>query len=322
MVRVTNYEWELIMHAAVVTSFDHPPRYSEYPQPVAHGADEVVVDVLAAGLHPRVRSQADGSHYTSTERLPLVPGVDAVVRDPKGRIRYVVMDDTTLGTMADRTVIDLNRCVVLPNGIDPVLLAAAMNPVMSSWVALRRRIDFRRKQRVLVLGATGNAGRMAIQVAKRFGAGHVIAAGRDEGLLAELPALGADQTCRFDQLAAAADVDVVIDYVWDEPSARAMVDMLTARRDRSAPITWIQIGSVAGPTAPIPSAALRSARLNIVGSGIGSVPGRDFIKELPKMASAIVKGAFDVRARALPLADVEQAWAEAAFTRDRIVLVP
>ena len=117
------------MHAAVVTSFDTPPRYAEHPEPVAAGRDEVVVDVLAAGLHPRVRSQADGSHYTSTSDLPLVPGIDAVVRDPKGKIRYTVLDDTTLGTMAERTVIDLNRSVVLPRGVDPVQMAAAMNPV-------------------------------------------------------------------------------------------------------------------------------------------------------------------------------------------------
>lgn len=310
------------MHAAVVTSFDAPPRYLDFPDPVARGRDEVVVEVLAAGLHPRVRSQADGSHYTSTDELPLVPGVDAVVRDPRGRLRYAVLDDTVLGTMADRTVIELDRSVVLPGGVDPVQIAAAMNPVMSSWVALRRRVDLRRGQRVLVLGATGNAGRMAVQVAKLFGARHVIAAGRDESLLAGLPALGADETCTLDQIAAAADVDVVVDYVWGEPTARAMVDLLTARRDRSAPLTWIQIGSVAGPTAPIPSAALRSARLQIVGSGIGSVPGRDIVKELPRLAAAVTDGAFDVRARALPLAEVEQAWAAAATSRDRIVLVP
>jgi NADPH:quinone reductase-like Zn-dependent oxidoreductase len=310
------------MHAAVVTSFDVPPRYLEYPDPDARGVDEVVVDVLAAGLHPRVRSQANGSHYTSTDELPLVPGVDAVVRDAKGRIRYTVLDDTTLGTMAERTVIDPDRSVVLPQGIDPVLVAAAMNPAMSAWVALRRRIDFQRRQRVLILGATGNAGRMAIQVAKRFGAAHVIAAGRDAARLAELPALGADETCTFDELAWAADVDVVIDYVWGEPTARAMVDMLTARADRGAPLTWIEIGAVAGPEAAIPSAALRSARLQIVGSGIGSVPGRDFVKELPKLASAVADGAFDVRARAVPLAEVERAWTERAGTSDRIVLVP
>ena len=92
-----------------------------------------------------------------------------------------MLDDTTLGTMAERTVIELDRSVVLPAGVDPVQIAAAMNPAMSSWVALRRRIDFQRRQRVLVLGATGNAGRMAVQVAKRFGAAQVIAAGRDDG---------------------------------------------------------------------------------------------------------------------------------------------
>ncbi|WP_369264105.1 zinc-binding alcohol dehydrogenase family protein [Streptomyces sp. R35] len=310
------------MYAAVVTSFDTPPQYRDHPDPVARDTDEVVVEVLAAGLHPRVRSQASGSHYTSTDELPFVPGIDGVVRDPKGRIRYTVLDDTVLGTMAERTVIDIRRSVVLPDGIDPVQIAAAMNPVMSSWVALRRRIDFGRRQRVLVLGATGNAGRMAIQVAKRFGAAQVIAAGRDTARLAELRALGADETCTFDELALAADVDVVIDYVWGEPTARAMVDMLTARADRSAPLTWIEIGSVAGPTAPIPSAALRSTRLQIVGSGIGSVPGRDFVKELPKLVSAVTQGVFDVRARAVPLAEVEHVWTATAGMSDRIVLVP
>jgi NADPH:quinone reductase-like Zn-dependent oxidoreductase len=310
------------MKAAVVTAFDAPPRYLDFPDPVARGKDEIVVDVLAAGLHPRVRSQADGSHYTSTGALPLVPGVDAVVRDPKGRIRYAVLDDTTLGTMAERTVIELDRSVILPDRTDPVLLAAAMNPAMSSWVALRQRIDFGRRQRVLVLGATGNAGRMAIQVAKRFGASQVIAAGRERDRLGELGALGADQTCTFDQLSAAAEVDVVLDYVWGEPTATAMTDLLTARRDRGRALTWIEIGSVAGPHAPIPSAALRSARLQIIGSGIGSVPGRDFVKEVPKLAEAVAEGAFDVRARAVPLSEVEHAWTAAAKTSDRIVLVP
>jgi NADPH:quinone reductase-like Zn-dependent oxidoreductase len=305
------------MHAAVVTSFTAPPQYREHPEPVARGRDEAVVDVLAAGLHPRVRSQADGSHYTSTGELPLVPGIDGVVRDRKGRVRYAVLDDTSLGTMAERTVIELDRSVVLPDGVDPVVIAAAMNPLMSSWVALRRRIDFQRRQRVLVLGATGNAGLMALQVAKRFGAKQVIGAGRDAARLAELPA---DKTCTFADVAVAADVDVVIDYVWGEPAARALVDLLTARKDRGAPLTWIQIGSVAGPDAAIPSAALRSARIQIVGSGIGSVPGRDWVTELPELVKAIAGGAFEINARAVPLADVERAWT--AGTGERLVLVP
>jgi len=150
----------------------------------------------------------------------------------------------------------------------------------------------------------------------------VIAAGREPDRLAGLAALGADQACTFDQLAAAAEVDVVLDYVWGEPAAQAMVDLLTARADRSRPLTWIEIGSVAGPHAPVPSAALRSARLQIVGSGIGSVPGRDFVTEIPKLAEAVAEGAFDVRARAVPLSEVEQAWADAASGAGRIVLVP
>jgi NADPH:quinone reductase-like Zn-dependent oxidoreductase len=310
------------MHAAVVTAFDAPPRYAEFPDPVATSKDEVVVEVLAAGLHPRVLSQGDGSHYTSTGELPLIPGVDAVVRDPKGQIRYTVLDDTRYGTLAERTVIELDRSVVLPDRTDPVLLAAAMNPAMSSWVALRHRIDFKRRQQVLILGGTGNAGRLAIQVAKRFGASQVIAAGRDRARLVELAALGADRTCTFEEVACAADVDVVIDYVWGQPSANAMVELLTARKDRSAEITWIQIGSVAGPTAPIASAALRSTRLQLVGSGIGSVPGRDFVKELPQLAKVVSQGAFDVRARALPLSQVETAWKAAFGSTDRLVLVP
>jgi NADPH:quinone reductase-like Zn-dependent oxidoreductase len=310
------------MRAAVVTDFSKPPRYQDFPDPVASGDDEMVVDVLAAGLHPRVRSQAGGFHYTSTGELPLVPGIDAVVRDPEGKIRYAILDDTTLGSMAERTVIETGRSVVLPDKIDAVAVAAAVNPVMSSWIALRRRIEFGRGQRVLILGATGNAGRMAIQVAKRFGAAEVIAAGRDQAKLAELPALGADVTCGLGQLTQAADVDVVIDYVWGEPTAAAIVAIITSRADRSKPLTWLEVGAIAGPQAAIPAAALRSARLQLVGSGIGSVPGRDFVEELPKLAEAVADGAFDIRAKAVPLAGVEQVWTAAAETSDRIVLVP
>ena len=243
-----------------------------------------------------------------------------MVRDENGNLRYVVLDDTTLGTFADRILIDPRRSVTLPDGVDPVRIAAAMNPAMSSWVALRRRIAFTAGQRVLVLGATGNAGRMAVQIAKLFGAAQVIAAGRDTTRLAALTALGADETITFDDIARAADVDVVIDYVWGEPTANAMIPMLTARADRTAPLTWIQIGSVAGHTAPIPSAALRSARLQIVGSGIGSVSAGDFLAELPALAAAVHNGAIDVQARAVPLTHVERMWS--ADTDDRIVFVP
>jgi len=316
------------MNAAVVTAFDTPPRYLEIAEPVPADG-EVVVDVVAAGLHPRVRSQADGSHYTSTDELPLVPGVDGVGRDPEGRLRYFVLHDTTQGSMAERTVIDPRRSVVLPDGVDPVAVAAAMNPAMSSWVALRRRIAFEAGQSVLVLGATGNAGRTAVQVAKLLGAGRVVAAGRNPERLGELPALGADATVSLagppDDVAArlvgaAADVDVVLDYVWGPTTTAAIVSVVTARPDRGKPLTWVEIGSMGGLEASIPSAALRSARLQLVGSGQGSVSTPEIVTELAALIEEIARGSLAVDARAVPLADVETAWAEPSA--GRVVLVP
>lgn len=307
------------MHAAVLSAFDSPPRYSEHPEPIA-GEDGMIVEVLAAALHHLTRAKATGRHYSGTGSLPLVPGVDGVVRDSSGQLRYVALDDTRLGTFADRTVIDVRRSVVLPQGADPVRIAAAMNPAMSSWVALRRRIAVKQGQRVLVIGATGNAGRMAVQISKLLGAEHVTAAGRDTTRLATLHALGADETCTLDELDRAADVDVVLDYVWGEPAAEGMMRMLAARRDRSAPMSWVQIGSMAGATAPIPSVGLRSARLEIVGSGIGSVASRDFIAELPALAKALAGGAIDVRARKVPLAQIASVWDSPSD--ERLVFVP
>jgi len=318
------------MKAAVVSSFDSAPRYGEFAAPTAAGDGEMIVDVIAAGLHPRVRSQAAGSHYTSTGELPLVPGVDGVGRGPDGLLRYFMLQDTTRGSMAEQTVIDARRSVVLPDDTDAVAVAAAMNPAMSSWVALRQRVSFEAGHKVLVLGATGNSGQLAVQVTRLLGAGEIIAAGRDADKLARLPALGASRTVRLDgdadavarRLAEAADVDVVIDYLWGEVTAAAMAAIVTARADRARPLSWIEIGSVAGLTAPIPSAALRAARLQIVGSGVGSIGAREYVAELPALAREITRGALAIDARARPLADVEQAWADAARTPHRIVLLP
>src|SRR6204780_2252601 len=190
------------MHAAVVTTFGAAPRYQEFPVPVPADG-ELLVDVRPAGRPPRVRSQADGSHYTSTDELPLVPGIDGVGRGPDGRLRYFVLPDTAMGAMAEQTVIDVRRSLVLPASIDPVAVAAAMNPAMSSWVALRKRVPFQPGQDVLVLGATGNAGQMAAQIARLLGAKNVIAAGRHPDRLAALPALGATATVLLDGTADA-----------------------------------------------------------------------------------------------------------------------
>ncbi|MEV6647372.1 zinc-binding alcohol dehydrogenase family protein [Amycolatopsis sp. NPDC051371] len=303
------------MRAAVVTEFGTPPTCQDFAEPQPSSENEVL-DVVAAGLHPRVRSQADGSHYTGTGDLPLVPGIDGVGRAPDGALRYFVLPDTAMGSMAERTVVDPRRSVVLPGDADPVLVAAGMNPAMSAWVALRRRIEFGAGQDVLVLGATGNAGRLAVQVAKHLGAGRVIAAGRDAGRLAEVPA---DEALTFDELGKAADVDVVLDYVWGPPTADALRTIVTERADRSRPLTWVEIGSVAGRTTELPSAALRAARLQLVGSGQGSVPTRDIVEELHALVTEI--GNFRIDARPVPLQDVETAWRDTGSAQ-RVVITP
>ena len=84
------------MHAAVVTSFGEPPHYQQFKVPQPASTQEILVDVLAVGLHPRVRTGAAGAHYTSTGTLPAIPGIDGVGRRPDGRLAPTSWPPTTL----------------------------------------------------------------------------------------------------------------------------------------------------------------------------------------------------------------------------------
>ncbi|HEX3615271.1 MAG TPA: zinc-binding alcohol dehydrogenase family protein [Solirubrobacteraceae bacterium] len=319
------------MNAAVVTSFDEPPHYQRFDVPAADGPHQILVDVLAAGLHPRVRTGARGAHYTSSGTLPMLPGIDGVGRRDDGALIYFAADDDVIGTMAERAVVDVRRAVELPDDVDVTKVAAAMNPAMSSWVALRRRVPIAPGQSVLILGATGNAGTMAVQVAKRLGAATIVGAGRNGARLAALPPLGATATVQLTDdaeataaalAAAAAEVDIVIDYLWGEPTQQAIPALLRARADRSRPLDWIQIGAITGPTIELPSTALRSANLRLQGSGQGSVSPQGYVAELPSLVAEIAAGSLDVNVRPLPLSAVERAWAEPEAPGERTVLVP
>ena len=321
----------MTMHAAVVRSFDHPPRYETHAAAEAARADRSIVEVLAAGLHPRVRTDASGRHYTSTGSLPMIPGIDGVGRLPDGQRVYFVVPDEAWGSMAERAVIDPQRVVALPDSVEATKVAAAMNPAMSSWVALRRRVPLQPGQSVLVLGATGNAGAMAVQVAKHLGAGRLVGAGRSEQGLAELARLGADQVVALSEdpvitaervAQAAAEVDVVIDYLWGEPAISTMMAILQARTDRSRALDWVQIGAIAGPTIELPSAALRSANLKIQGNGQGAVSLEGYLAELPSLLAEIDAGAIEVNTHLVPLAEVETAWNAPTERGVRTVLIP
>jgi NADPH:quinone reductase-like Zn-dependent oxidoreductase len=319
------------MNAAVVTSFEEPPHYQAFEVPQPHSDHEVLVDVLAVGLHPRVRSGAAGAHYTSSGHLPMIPGVDGVGQRSDGKKVFFVADDAVIGTMADKAAVDTRRAIELPDDVDVVKVAAAMNPAMSAWVALRRRVPLRPGQSVLVLGATGNAGSMAIQIARSLGAGRIVGAGRDVARLELLPSLGADAIVQLtDDPAAtaaslgdtAADVDIVIDYLWGAPAQHAITALLTQRADRSHELNWIQIGAIAGPTIELPSVALRSANFRLQGNGQGAVSPATYLAELPSLVDEIDEGAIKVRTNAQPLADVESVWQLAEAPGVRTVLVP
>jgi NADPH:quinone reductase-like Zn-dependent oxidoreductase len=316
------------MRAAVVRDFASPPRYEELEVPPPAGKNDVWVDVLAAGLHPRVRSGASGTHYADERVLPMIPGIDAVGRLGDGTLVYCVVHDTPFGTMAERVVVDRRRCAPLPEGVDEAAIAAAMNPAMSSWIALRLRAPIQPGQSVFVLGATGNAGQMAIQIARLLGAGRVVGAGREISRLAssgadEVISLVGDPASVGGQIAkAASESDIVIDYLWGEPAAHAMVALLTGRRDRARPLDWVQIGSVAGPTMNLPSAALRSTNIRVLGSGQGSVPVEHIVAELPRIADAVATGRITVNVLRAPLADVERVWTAPVPAGQRVVLVP
>jgi NADPH:quinone reductase-like Zn-dependent oxidoreductase len=319
------------MNAAVVTSFDEPPHYQQIELPQPTTPDEMLVDVLAVGLHPRARSGAAGVHYTSTGTLPMVPGIDGVGRRPDGKRIYFVARDDVIGTMAEKAVIDMRRAIELPDDVDDAKVAAAMNPAMSAWVALRRRVPIESGHSVLVLGATGNAGAMAVQVAKRLGAGRVIGAGRDLDRLNALTSVGADDvvqlTADIDATGAAlgrvaAEVDIVIDYLWGKPAEQAMMALLTARSDPSRAMNWIQIGAIAGPTIELPSAALRSTNLRLQGNGQGAVSTSVYLAELPSLIDEINAGTIAVTPNTVPLHDVESIWVQADPPGQRTVLVP
>ncbi len=319
------------MHAAVVTSFDEPPHYQRFPTPRPEGRHQILVEVVAAGLHPRTRTGARGAHYSSSRTLPMIPGVDAVGRRADGQLIYFAADDDVIGTMADKAVVDQRRCIELPAGTDAATIAAAMNPAMSAWVALRRRVPLAAGQRVLVLGATGNAGTMAVRVAKRLGAGRVIGAGRDRERLEALRTQGADELVALTDdgeataaalASAAAEVEIVLDYLWGAPAATAMIALLTAREDRSRALDWVQIGAIAGPTIELPSAALRSTNLRLQGSGQGSVSPAGYLAELPSLVDEIAGGAITIEAMTERLADVEAVWTRPDRPGRRTVLVP
>ncbi len=315
------------MKAAIVRSAGQTPVYGEFGAPVV-GPGEQRIAVAAAAISPLVKGRASGAHYSASAQFPFVVGVDGVGRLEDGRRIYFVLPRAPYGSMAEQTVAAPAHCVAVPDGLDDVTAAAIANPGMSSWAAFEERAKLRAGETVLVNGATGTAGRLAVQIARHLGAAKVIATGRNREALKSLAALGADVTIPLVEDPAAqesafaeqfaAGIDVVVDYLWG-PSAEALL-IAAAKAGRDAtPMRFVQVGSMSGADITLPSAALRAKAITLMGSGVGSVPVERLVNAIGGVLRATVPSGFQIAAKAVPLSDVEQAWADGDSSR-RIVL--
>ena len=307
------------MNAAVVDSFDQPPRFTTFPDPVpAEG--EVLIDVLAAGLHPIVRALANGTHYGSAGVLPFVPGVDGVGRLSDGSRVYFGASRSPFGTFAERAVTQPSLCLPLPDPLESEPVAAMTNPGMSSWAALHVRAQFVAGESVLILGATGVAGHLAVQIAKRLGARTVIAAGRNPQSLATLKELGADEVLSLEQEPAAlvesfrrhiagGAVDVILDYLWGPPAESLLQAIAQKGLSHTASrIRYVQVGDSAGKTISLPGATLRSSGLELLGSGFGSASLQQIMQSVREFHIEAAKKPFQVPVKTAALSAIAELW--------------
>jgi NADPH:quinone reductase-like Zn-dependent oxidoreductase len=307
------------MNAAVVNDFKQPPRYSTFPDPVP-GDGEKLVTVAAAGLHQIVKSLANGTHYGSTGELPFIPGVDGVGRLEDGGRVYFGGARSPYGTFAERALAPSWMSIDLPEGLDDVTAAGIANPGMSSWVALVGRAKFVAGESVLILGATGVAGQLAVQIAKRLGARRVIAAGRNPKALEQLQALGADAivsleqehdalVAAFRQDVAQGPIDVVLDYLWGAPAEALLAALSHKGLAKATPrLRYVQIGALAAPAISLQAATLRSSAIELLGSGFGSASLDQIVKAVAEFFKMAATQPFHFQAKAVALKNVESVW--------------
>jgi len=319
------------MKAAVLHQAGVAPRFEEFADPAA-GEGEVLVKVTAASLKPIDRLMASGSHYASFREFPVVCGIDGVGTLDDGTRVFFGGPRKPFGAMAERTVVPRMLCFPVPDGMDDATAAALPNPAGSSWLPLKWRTPLRPGETVLVMGATGVAGKLAVQIAKLLGAGRVIAVGRNQKALEALKSLGADMTVRIDEpgpdliraLAPAIKdgVDVVLDYLWGKPT-EALVAALTGHdfAGKSGITRLVEIGESAGPAISLSGNALRSSGLEIYGSGGGSVSFKAILEAVPQILAHGARGELKIETKQVPLSEVESVWSKKAED-GRVVFVP
>ena len=319
------------MYAAVLHTIGTAPRYEEFPEPVVRDS-EVIVHVHAASLKPVDKQLASGSHYASHRELPCVCGSDGVGHLGDGRRVFFGGPRPPHGAMAQRTVVPLALTFPVPENLSDETAAALPNPGISAWLSLSYRARLVKGENVLILGATGVTGKLAVQAAKLLGAARVVAAGRNQKALSTLHNLGADATISlalpdtelsdaFLREAGPSGFQVVIDYVWGRP-AEAFLTAI-ARKEFAAiksETRFVQVGESAAPTITLPAAVLRSTALTILGTA--GIPPRDVLLETFQQVMAhAAKGELQIETERVPLADIEKAW-QRVQPGCRLVIIP
>jgi len=321
------------MKAALLHKPGSIPKYEEVDDPIPENEDQVVLTVRAASLKNIDRSLAAGSHYDGHKKFPAIVGVDGVgILEDGTRVYSGGMS----GMMAEKAIVAKKRCIALPDHIDDITAAALPNPGMSAWLSLYYRAGIKPGETVFVNGATGVTGKMAVQLAKYFGAKKVIASGRNQQILETLPGLGADTLISLAQpdadiAMAISDAlhkdpfDIIIDYVWGHP-AEMILQALTgddlfgeAHRTR-----YVSVGAMAGETIQLQSATLRSSAVEIYGAGGGSL-APETLRKIPELLLELMglaaSGKIKIETKVIALKDIEAAWQQTESGK-RMVIVP
>jgi NADPH:quinone reductase-like Zn-dependent oxidoreductase len=309
-------EQETLMKAALVMKAGQAPLYGDFPEPVPSEGENLLA-VAAASLNHVTRSRASGTHYSTSGQLPFVVGIDGVGRDASGHRVYFLLPTAPFGSMAEQTRVKASHCLDLPDELDDVTAAAIAIPGMSSWAALQERARFQAGETVLINGATGISGRLAVQIARHLGARKVIATGRNTEALKSLAPLGADLTIALVEDGEALEqaflepfregIDVVLDYLWGSSMERLLMAAAKAGKE-GVPIRFVHIGAVSAYSISLPSPVLRSSALQLMGSGIGSVPFGRLLKAIEGVLQATLPGHFKIGTTTVPLSQVEDAW--------------
>ena len=284
------------MKAALVTELGSPPEASEAPEPAGE-----TLEVLAAPLNPLDRAVAAGTFYGGHPPLPFVPGCECVGREAGGRIVWTFGGGLGLGrdgTMAERAVPGA-FVVEVPDGADPALAAALGIAGLAGWLPVAWRAPIREDDRVLVLGATGAVGQVAVQAAKLLGAAHVVAVGRDPKGLERALELGADEAVQLD--GDFGEPTYVFDPLCGEPLERAVAAAAPGAR-------IVQLGQSAGPAATLPSSAIRGKQLDLHGFSDFAVPADVFAEHYPRLVGHAIAGEIRLDVERVGLDEIGAAW--------------